>query len=117
MIIDELLADIKNKSHLETLKSICTKMQTEHEYKNEAFDNVEILYYHKYYENKFYEYILTLSFDMLDENSYFVDKWEFIKDKNEYPKKVKSIKLKRGNTPKGVLVEFAKILKGLTNDK
>jgi len=120
MIIDEIIKDIKATDKLNVLKEICDKMQSEHEYESDIFDNVEILYYHKYHENQYFENVLTLSYDLLEEDAYYIDKWEISKFKNDKDvfdfKKLKSKKIKMNSSPKNIIIEFAKVLKGIQNE-
>jgi len=119
MIIDELLKEIKADENLEKLKIICDKMQSEEVYTEDFFNLSEILYYHKYDENTFFEKVLTLSFDMLAENIYHIDEWQInkaLKDGDE--KKFKKIQTYSLHTifAKNVLMKYAQILKKAINN-
>jgi len=123
MIIDDLLKEIKNKELLQQLQSICNKMKSENNYKFEPLEITEILYYHKYSENDYYEKVLSLSFDMLEDNIFYIETWEINKNKiiNENKKEIqqyKKLSSKKINSihAKQVLINYATILKKAINE-
>jgi len=111
MIIDDILNGFEKSDFRTELEKFCSKMKDQIEDVNERLENPEILYYNKFYEDKYHEKYLVLSMNPFDEEDYYIDIWTFNKTSEEYIR-ANSHKIK-ATTTKEVLVSYAKILKNL----
>jgi len=117
-IIEEMINELPKMDNLDRLKAICNKMKSENNHVVDYFETSEILYYHKYDDTEYFENYLILSFDMLDSDTFFIEKWQVKKineSENDY-KKIKSYKIASSNI-NNVLVKYATILKRAINNE